>query len=70
MTDLEKCREEYDPLGISSDTDDDGLTIDEFLAAVKRMKKSKAAGPDGIPAEVWKLSEVARNELYFFLKEV
>ena len=34
------------------------------------MKKNKATGPDGIPAEVWQQSDVANNELYFFLRHV
>ena len=34
------------------------------------MKKNKATGPDGIPAEVWKGSNLASNELFFFLRHV
>ena len=34
------------------------------------MKRHKAVGPDGIPAEVWQNSELAQNELFFFLKNV
>ena len=34
------------------------------------MKNQKAAGPDGIPAEVWKNSVLAQSELYFFLRQV
>ena len=32
--------------------DDDVLTFGEFVRAVKKMKKNKAVGPDGIPAEI------------------
>ena len=34
------------------------------------MKRGKATGPDGIPAEVWQNSTVANNELFFFLRHV
>ena len=34
------------------------------------MKKSKAPGPDGIPAEVWQKSTVARDLLFGFIKKV
>lgn len=32
------------------------------------MKNGKTPGPDGIPTEVWRHSEVAKSALYFFLK--
>lgn len=34
------------------------------------MKNAKATGPDGIPAEVWKNSALAHDELFFFLKNI
>ena len=34
------------------------------------MKNGKATVPDGIAAEVFKHSELARNELYSFLQQV
>ena len=67
-TELEAAREEFPDLGAQGVVDQDGLTQEEFLQAVKRMKKGKATGPDGIPAEVWKHSQLAKEELYFFLR--
>ena len=46
------------------------ITRDEFDAAVDSMKKAKAPGPDGIPAEVWQNSTVAREVLFDFLQKV
>ena len=51
-TELEQAREEYPDLGKHGIDEQDTLTQQEYLAAVKRMKKAKATGPDGIPAEV------------------
>ena len=34
------------------------------------MKKGKATGPDGIPAEVWQQSKVAQQTLFLFLRRV
>ena len=67
-TELEEARKEWEPLGRPQGSD--SLSFEEFQVAVKRMKKQKAAGPDGIPAEVWQNSALAQNELYFFLKHV
>ena len=67
-TELEAARKEWEPLG--QPDREDTLTVEEFRAAIKHMKKHKATGPDGIPAEVWKGSVVASSELYFFLKNV
>lgn len=33
------------------------FTVAEELAAIKKMKYGKAAGPDNIPAEAWKLMD-------------
>lgn len=43
----------------------DQLTYQEFIMAVKRMKKKKAAGLDGIPNEAWiHLDERARDVMF------
>ena len=68
-TELEAARQEYEPIGQACD-DTDTLTYAEFEKAVNRMKKGKATGPDGIPAEVWKNSALANSELYFLLKNI
>ena len=54
------------------DTEDESakITRDEFDDAVDSMKKAKAPGPDGIPAEVWQNSSVAREVLFDFLQKV
>ena len=66
-TELEKSREEFPDLGDYGVEEADTLTEKEYLAAVKRMKNAKSTGPDGIPAEVWKHSQLAKEELYFFV---
>ena len=48
----------------------DKLTREEFEGAVQHMKNGKATGADGIPAEVYKNSEVAKNVLFEFLQKV
>ena len=69
-TELEAVRAEYEDLGQHEMTEEDQLTIKEYLDAVDRMKNGKAVGPDRVPAEVYKHSELARSELYFFLQQV
>ena len=69
-TELEAARAEYEDLGDTDMTEEDQMTIMEYLDAVDRMKKGKAVGPDGVPAEVYKNSELARSELFFFLQQV
>ena len=48
----------------------DEITREEFDNAINNMKKSKTPGPDGIPAEVWQNSAVAREQLFQFLQKV
>ena len=43
---------------------------EEFEEAVRHMKNGKAAGADGIPAEVFKNSAVAKEILFEFLRKV
>ena len=69
-TELEKAREEYEDLGANTLREEDQLTIKEYLDAVQRMKTDKAVGPDGVAAEVFKHSQLAREELYCFLQQV
>ena len=58
------------PKSLTKMTSKDDLTRQEFDEAVDRIKKVKAVGMDGIPAEVWKHLTVARDALFEFLKEV
>lgn len=69
-TQLEQAREEYADLGENPLADEDELPVADYLSAVGRMKSNKASGPDGVPAEVFKNSTLAKHELYFFLKQV
>ena len=68
-TELEKARLTYEDLP-DSDDDNAAITREEFDHAVDSMKKSKATGPDEIPAEVWQNSNVAREQLFKFLQQV
>ena len=65
VTDIEAARKEY--VSLETEQGVDTLSYEEFEAAVDRMKNRKATGPDGVPAEVWKNSALAKQELYFFL---
>ena len=67
-TELEASRQKWESLGPPQK--EDSLTFEEFQRAIKHMKKGKATGPDSIPAEVWKGSTLASNELFFFLRHV
>ena len=60
-TELEMARSALEKLSESSDEKDEitRITREEFDNAVNNMKKAKASGPDGIPAEVWQNSAVA-----------
>ena len=53
-TTLEAARRTFEDLGENELSDEDQLTIQEYLDAVKHMKNNKAVGPDGVPAEVYK----------------
>ena len=48
----------------------DALTRAEFEKALNIMKNGKATGPDGVPAEVYKYCDVAKEELFKFLNQV
>ena len=65
---MERLRQEYDALP-DGDPEDD-ITREEFENAVSRMKNSKSTGPDEIPAEVWKHSTVAKEDLFQFLQSI
>ena len=67
-TDLEIVRKEFPELGPCGLDDRDTLSQQEFLQGVKRMKKGKVTGPDGILAEVWQQSKLVMEELFFFLR--
>ena len=63
---MEEMRAELEALPEQDDVGE--LTREEFETAVKRMKNGKATGKDGIAAEVWKHSNVAKDMLYMFLQ--
>ena len=67
-TELENLRAEFDALP----ENDEGGELDrkEFEEAVRHMKNGKATGSDGIPAEVYKNSAVAKDMLFEFLSKV
>ena len=46
---------------------DDRISWQEFEEAVKRLKRGKATGPDGIPAEFFKFCPVIKNELFHLI---
>ena len=49
QTELEQAREVLEEL---PPEEGDELTFGEFVRAVKKIKKNKAVGPDGVPAEI------------------
>ena len=65
-TDAEAERDPYAELGPQLIADP--LTEQAFVRALKRLKKGKACGPDGIPSEVYLNCENAARELYELLK--
>ena len=68
-TELENARSAFEKLPDDKDKKA-AITREEFDDAVDSMKKAKAPGPDGIPAEVWQRSVVARDLLFDFIKKV
>ena len=46
------------------------ITLEEVQACVKRIKSNKSPGPDTIPAEQLKASEVAMSELHHLLSAI
>ena len=69
QTEQEKLRADFEALPQCQDATEN-LTREEFEKAVKRMKKCKATGTDGVPAEVWQNSSVAKEKLFQFLEQV
>ena len=56
---------------IPADRDEgDRLTREEFDAAVKKMSNSKAVGPDGVPAEVFKYNTKVRDILFLIVQHI
>ena len=70
QTDLERMRKEYEELPDRGSEEDAMMTREEFNMAVKKMKKNKATGMDGVPAEVWQCSAVANEKLFQFLQAI
>ena len=68
-TELESMRAEFENLPARVDGEG-ALTRTEFDEAVRRMKAHKATGIDGVPAEVWKHSELANEMLFEFLTKI
>ena len=67
-TEAEFARDEYEELGPQLVADP--LTEEAFVRALKKLKKGKACGPDGIPAEVYYNCESAARELFELLRLV
>ena len=67
-TEAESYRDGYEDLG--PQLINDPLTEQAFVRALRRIKKGKACGPDGIPAEVFYNCEAAARELYELLKTI
>ena len=68
-TDSEKIRAEYDALPDRAGNEGE-LNRAEYDEVVKKMKKCKPTGIDGIPAEVWQNSKIANELLFRFLKKI
>ena len=68
-TEIEKMRADFEALPTSKDPRDE-LKRQEFDEVVRAMKKGKANGADGIPAEVWANSSEAKEVLYTFLQKI
>ena len=66
-TELESARREYE---LPVNNGEGALTEAEFRLALSRLKKQKAPGPDGIPAEIWKGSTVASSHLFRFIRKI
>ena len=66
---MEKMRADFEALPESRDAEAE-MTRAEFDAAVQSMKKGKASGADGIPAEVWANSAIAKDVLFEFLQKI
>ena len=64
-TEAELGRDQYEELG--PELVKDPLTEQAFVRALKKLKKGKACGPDGIPAEVFYNCESAATELFNLL---
>ena len=60
-TELERARQDLEDLGAPTGTDEDDFNLNDFHAAVHRLKAGKAAGPDGVTAEVWAHSTLAQS---------
>ena len=48
----------------------DGLTDKQFEAALSKMSNNKACGPDNIPSEIYKSSQVCKRLLKALLKKI
>ena len=70
QTELEASSRAFSDLGPNQLDEEDDLQVAEFMEAVEKMKLGKAVGPDGVPAEVFKNSTLAKHELFFFLRQV
>ena len=68
-TKAEKARDGYEELGPQL-VSDPITTEKAFIRAVKKLKKGKACGPDGIPGEVFANCESAARELFRVLKMI
>ena len=64
-------REDRPPLqGLPPTTGQDPLSTKEVLEGLRKMNSGKATGPDGIPIEVFKHSEICKTLLVELIKKI
>ena len=66
-TDLEKNRDDLPELEAHSPIIP---TYEELLACLKKMKRSKACGPDGCPVEIYLASPLCQQALFDLVREI
>ena len=67
-TDRELKRSAMQDIGPATTRESDGPTNADLEICLKALRDSKACGPDGIPAEVWRSSDHAKAHLFTAIK--